>query len=122
MDAYGPSVTIFKTTDARQRAAFVFLKWLMDKDPNATWVKATAYFPARQSTKQALTDYIKSNPRYGQAYDWVQYGRGEPTVAAWNPVRNYIVDAINSIANGKATPENAMKTLTDKANQALAAP
>ncbi len=122
VDLYGPSVTIFKTTDAKQRAAFTFLKWLMDKDPNATWVKATAYFPARQSTKQALADYIQANPRYGQAFDWLQYGKTEPTVAAWNPIRGYIADAMTAVANAKATPQGAMKTLTDKANQALAAP
>jgi ABC-type glycerol-3-phosphate transport system substrate-binding protein len=119
LDAYGPSVTIFKTTDAKQRAAFTFLKWLMDKDPNATWVKATGYFPARQSTKAALSDYMSSNARYAKAYDWLQYGKGEPTVAAWNPIRGFILDALNSIANNKATPADALKTAADKANQAL---
>ncbi len=119
VDLYGPSVTIFKTTTDKERAAFTFLKWLMDKDPDATWVKATSYFPARQSTKAALSDFITANPRYGAAFDWLQYGKTEPTIAAWNPVRGFIADAMTSVANGKATPANAMKTLTDKSNQAL---
>ncbi len=120
VDIYGPSVTIFKTTPEKEQAAFIFLKWLMDKDPNATWAKATAYFPARQSTKDALADYIKSNPRYGEAFDLLQYGRGEPTVAAWNPVRGYIADAMTAVANNKATPADALKTAADKSNAELA--
>ena len=112
-------MAIFKTTTDKERASFTFLKWLMDKDPNATWVKATSYFPARQSTKAALADFITANPRYGAAFDWLQYGRIEPTVAAWNPIRNFIAYAMTAVANAKATPADAMQTLTDKSNQAL---
>jgi ABC-type glycerol-3-phosphate transport system substrate-binding protein len=121
VDIYGPSVTIFKTTPEKQRAAFVFLKWLMDKDANAEWVKASAYFPARASTKASLGDYITANPLYGNAYDWLKYGRTEPTVSAWNPIRNFIGDAMVAVANGKATPDAALRDAAKKANDALVA-
>ncbi len=122
VDLYGPSAAILKTTPERQQAAFLWLKFLMDKDPNADWVKATSYFPARASTKDALTDFIKANPLYGNAYGWLQYGRGEPTMAAWNPVRNFIQDAMVAVANGKMTPADAIKDAAKKSNDALAAP
>ncbi len=118
-DVYGPSVAIFKTTPEKQRAAFTFLKWLMSKDPNAEWVKATYYFPARQSTKDALADFIKANPLYGDAFEWLKYGRGEPTTAAWNPIRNFIGDAMVAIGNGKGTPESVVKDAAQKSNDAL---
>lgn len=121
VDLYGPSVTIFKTTPEKQQAAFVFLKYLMDKDANADWVKATSYFPARQSTKDALADFIKTNPLYGQAFDWLKYGRTEPTIAAWNPIRGFIADMITAVANAKATPADALKTAAQKSNEAIAA-
>jgi multiple sugar transport system substrate-binding protein/sn-glycerol 3-phosphate transport system substrate-binding protein len=120
VDLYGPSVTIFKTTPEKERAAFIFLKWLMDTGPNAEWIKATQYFPARESTKSALADFIKANPLYGQALNWVQYGRTEPNTAAWNPIRGYIADALTAVANGKATPEQALATATQKAQAAIA--
>ncbi|MCL4393349.1 MAG: ABC transporter substrate-binding protein [Chloroflexi bacterium] len=120
VDLYGPSVTIFKTTPEKQQAAFVFVKWMMDKDPNAEWVKATSYFPARASTKAALTDFIAANPLYGQAFDWLQYGRGEPTLAAWNPIRGILADMETAIANGKMTPADALKQAVDKSNAAIA--
>jgi len=122
VDLYGPSVAVFKTTPEKQQAAFLWVKYLMDKDPNAEWVKATSYFPARASTKDALADFIKANPLYGNAYGWLQYGRGEPTMAAWNPIRNFIGDAMVAVANGKMTPADAIKDAATKSNAALAAP
>ena len=120
VDLYGPSVTIFKTTPEKERAAFVFLKWMMGTGPNADWVKATYYFPARQSTKEALADFITANSLYGNAYGWLQYGRTEPTLAAWNPIRGFIADAMTAVANGKAAPEAAIKDAAQKANAAIA--
>jgi ABC-type glycerol-3-phosphate transport system substrate-binding protein len=121
VDVYGPSVTIFKTTPEKERAAFIFLKWLMGNGPNAQWVKATAYFPARASTKVQLADFIQANPLYGEAYGWLQYGKTEPTVAAWNPIRTYIADTLTAVANSTQTPDAALKALVQKSNQALAA-
>ncbi|MDE3088067.1 MAG: ABC transporter substrate-binding protein [Chloroflexota bacterium] len=122
VNVYGPSTTIFKTTPEKQQAAFLWIKYLMDKDPNAEWAKVAGYFPALASTKDALADYIKSNPMYGQAYGWLQYGRAEPQfTAAWEPIRNAIGDAMVAVANGKATPEQALKDAVKKANDAIAA-
>jgi ABC-type glycerol-3-phosphate transport system substrate-binding protein len=117
---YGPSVTIFRTTPEKQRAAFVFLKWLVGNDPNAEWIQATASFPARQSTKSALADLIAKNLPYGQAFSWLQYGRGEPSAAAWNPIRTFIADALIAVATGKAKPADALRDAAAKANAELA--
>jgi ABC-type glycerol-3-phosphate transport system substrate-binding protein len=122
LNVYGPSTAIFKTTPEKQQAAFLWLKFLMSKDANAEWVKVAGYFPARQSTKDALADYIKANPLYGQAYDWLKYGRSEPQfTAAWEPIRNAIGDAMVVVANGKAKPEDALKDAVKKANDAIKA-
>lgn len=120
VDLYGPSVTIFKTTPEKEKAAFTFLKWLMGNTPNAEWIKATSYFPARASTKAALADFITANPLYGNAYSWLQYGKTEPTTAAWNPIRGFIADAMTAVANAKMTPKQALDDAATKANNALA--
>jgi multiple sugar transport system substrate-binding protein len=122
VDVYGPSVTIFKTSTAKERAAFTFLKWLMSTDPNATWVQATNYFPARASTRAQLTDFVQKNPLYGQALDWLQYGRTEPNIATWNPIRSYIADALTAVANGTSTPKEALDKAASQANAALQGP
>ena len=120
VDLYGPSVAIFKTTTDKERAAFTFLKWMMGNDANSQWVEATNYFPARKSTKDSMSSFIQANPLYGDAFDWLQYGKTEPVIAAWNPIRGYIADAMTAIANGTSSPQDALTTAADKANQALA--
>jgi maltose-binding protein MalE len=56
---------------------------------------------------------------YGQALDWLQYGRTEPNIAAWNPIRNYIADALTAVANGTSTPQQALDKAANQANAAL---
>jgi multiple sugar transport system substrate-binding protein len=120
VDLYGPSVTIFKTTTEKERAAFVFLKWMMDPAPNAQWCEATQYFPARKSTQSSMTSFIQSNPLYGDALGWVQYGQTEPALAAWTPIRTDIQDAMTAVADGQQTAQAAMSDLVQKSNTVLA--
>lgn len=121
VDLYGPSVTIFKTTTAKERAAFVFLKWMMSSKADAQWVQATEYFPARKSTLSELSSFIKDNPLYGEALNWLQYGRTEPNIAAWNPIRTYIADAMTAVANGTQSPQAALNQAVQKSNAEIAA-
>ncbi len=116
----GPSLAVLKGTAEKQRAAFVFAKWLMDQEPNAQWVRATGYFPARASTRARLADYIAANPAFASAYEWLPYGRSEPSIAGWNPVRGLLADAMVAVARGKAMPEEALKDAARKAAMEIA--
>jgi multiple sugar transport system substrate-binding protein len=120
VELYGPSVTVFKTTPEKERAAFIFVKWMMDNGPNAQWCEATQYFPARQSTQAAMASFIQDHPMYGEALGWVQYGQTEPALAAWEPIRTYIQDAMTAVADGQQTPQAAMNDVVQKANALLA--
>jgi ABC-type glycerol-3-phosphate transport system substrate-binding protein len=120
VELYGPSVTVFKTTTEKERAAFTFIKWMMGNAPNAEWCEATQYFPARQSTQNQMSDFISAHPMYGQALGWVQYGHTEPALAAWTAIRTYITDAMTAVADGTQTPQEAMNTLVQKSNALLA--
>ncbi len=120
VELYGPSVTVFKTTTDKERAAFTFIKWMMGNDPNAQWCEATQYFPARQSTQAGMSGFIQDHPMYGEALGWVQYGRTEPALAAWEPIRTYIQDAMTAVADGQQTPQAAMNDVVQKANALLA--
>ncbi len=120
VDLYGPSVAIFKTTIEKERAALIFTQWLADQEPNAEWVQATGYFPARLSTKAQLADFLSANPPYANAFEWLPYGRNEPNVSEWNSVRGFLADAMVAVASGKATPEDALRDAAKKANDVLA--
>jgi len=117
--AYGPSLAILKHSEEKQRAAFAFLKWMLDKDANSDWVIATNAFPARAATRDNLTEYIKANPRYDQAFAWLRLARAEPSITAWAQVRGLIADAMLAVANGKAQPADALKDAAAKSNTVL---
>ncbi|MCL4489308.1 MAG: hypothetical protein M1570_14445 [Chloroflexi bacterium] len=95
------------------------LKWLMESEPNEGWSRATLYFPARQSTREALADFIKENPLLGTGFEWQNYGRKEPAVAAWGAVRGILADAVTAVANGKASPESALQVAAEKAMSSM---
>lgn len=118
--AYGPSLAILKHSEEKQRAAFAFVKWMLDKDANSDWVIATGGFPARGTTRDNLAEYIKANPRYDQAFSMLRFARTEPSIAAWGQVRGFIADAMLAVANGKAQPADALQDAAAKANTVLA--
>ncbi len=117
--AYGPSLAIVNASPEKQRAAFTFVKALLSSEYNGAWAIATNSFPARQSAKDNLADYIKSAPPYGQAFNWLRFARAEPNVAVWASIRPIIADAMLSVAAGKAQPADALKDAATKANAAL---
>jgi ABC-type glycerol-3-phosphate transport system substrate-binding protein len=104
---------------AKQQAAFVFVKWMLDKDANSDWVISTNAFPARAATRDNLAEYIKANPRYDQAFAWLRFARTGPNTAAWVQVRGIIADAMVAAAGGKIAPADALRDAATKANAVL---
>jgi multiple sugar transport system substrate-binding protein len=120
VDVYGPSVAIFNNSPAKAQAAWRFVKFLMSPEANAKWVQATSYFPARKSTLDQLTAFMGKNPLYAGLVAALPYGKVEPQIAAWTPVRGVLADAITAVASGASTPEDAINTAVQKANALLA--
>lgn len=116
---FGQSLAVFQSTPERQRAAFRFIDWLLEPAPNAEWVSATGFMPARQSTRESLGDFLRANPQHRIALDWLAYSQSEPSVAAWAPIRTYLAETLTLVASGKATPEDAVQDAVRRADQAL---
>jgi ABC-type glycerol-3-phosphate transport system substrate-binding protein len=119
VDIYGPSIAVFKSTPEKQEADWLFVKYMLSKEANSEWIRATGYFPARQSTLDSLKDYIGSNPQYQAVLSYLKFGRTEPTSLRWEAVRNIIADMETAVFTGKATPEAALKDAVDKSNAEL---
>jgi multiple sugar transport system substrate-binding protein len=121
VDMYGPSWTVFKSTPEKQLAAWQFLKWFTQADQTARWSIATGYFPVRKSAADSTTikDQFTKDPNYKKAFDFLQYAKGEPTVAGWDPVRSAIQDAETAVVTGKAAPQAALDDAAKKAAEAL---
>ena len=121
VDIYGPSVTVFKTTPERQLAAWLFVKWFTEKQQTATWAMDSNYFPVRRSAAESpeMQDYFQKNPLYKKAFDFLPYGRTEPTIAGWQGVRDALGNAIVAVITGEKSPQEALDEAAATAQSAL---
>ena len=100
LNAYGASVSVCRSTPEKQLAGWLFLKWFTEPEQQARWVKASNYFPVRRSTENQLAGYMAENPRYGKAYGFIDYGKSEPAVPGYEPVRRRIEEVMVEVAQG----------------------
>jgi sn-glycerol 3-phosphate transport system substrate-binding protein len=84
---YGSSYIVLKSTEAEQLAAWLFARWLLDKEQDARWVEATHLFPLRTSTLDLLGDYEKTHPQWAQAVKLLPQGEIQPQLSSWRKVK-----------------------------------
>ena len=89
---YGSSYVILKSTDEKQLAAWLFVRWLLDNEQDARWVEATHLFPIRTSTVDLLGDYEKTHPQWAQAIKLLPQGEIQPQLASWRQVKIMLGD------------------------------
>lgn len=118
VNVYGASVSVCRSTPARQVASWLFLKWFTAPAQQARWVRASNYFPVRHSTAQELTDLFAANPRYQQVYELLGYGKSEPSAVGYQPVRRMIGEAIVKVMQG-GDVDDILAQLDAEANTTL---
>jgi ABC-type glycerol-3-phosphate transport system substrate-binding protein len=118
VNVYGASVAVCRTSPQQQLAAWLFLKWLTEPAQQARWVRASNYFPVRKSTAAALDEYFAKNPPYRAAYELLEYGKSEPSMAGYQQVRRLIQEAMVEVMEGGDTGR-VLKDLEHAANKTL---
>ncbi|GAB4399497.1 MAG: ABC transporter substrate-binding protein [Anaerolineales bacterium] len=89
---YGSSYVILKSTKEKQLAAWLFTRWLLEKEQDARWVEATHNFPLRASTLSLLGDYEKTHPHWKQAVELIPQGELQPQLGSWRTIKVMIGD------------------------------
>jgi len=119
VNVYGASISVCRSTPARQVASWLFLKWFTAPAQQARWVRASNYFPVRHSTARELTDLFAASPRYQQVYELLGYGKSEPSVAGYQPVRRMIGEVMVKVMQG-GDVDALLARLDTEANAVLA--
>jgi len=119
VNAYGASISVCRAAPERELAAWLFLKWFTAPEQQARWVRASNYFPVRRSTARELAEYFEQNPRYRQVYELLDYGRYEPSVAGYQPVRRLIQETMVKAVTG-GDIDAILESLNREANAILA--
>jgi multiple sugar transport system substrate-binding protein len=118
---YGASVSIPVGTPVEELAAWLFVKFYTAPEVQAQWAQASNYFPVRESVADGLTDYFAANPAYEAAFSLLEFGRTEPPVPGYDPVRDEVEIMMTALVTGDddRTVEEILAELTEFANEEL---
>lgn len=116
-DLYGASVSIPKTTEEKQLAAWLFVKWLTETPQQVRWVEISNYFPTRRSALAGMEALFADNPQYTKAIEIFKTSDlvTEPPFASYETVRREIDTTVNAILDGEDV-DNALALLEEEAN------
>jgi len=116
---YGSSYVILNSTEEKQLAAWLFVKWLLENEQDARWVETTHLFPLRTSTLSLLGDYEKTHPHWKQAVNLLEIGDMQPPLASWRTVKVMLGDGFKhmyrvNVASGQVAAILAQMESTAK--------
>ncbi len=117
----GANTAIFRTAEPRQRAAWLFARWLAAPPQTAAWSGATLALPVRLAARPLLAGTppagVLPTPLAGLG-DPPATGRGMPTVKNADGIDLAIVEMWASVANG-TDPAAAIQRAVSRANRLL---
>ena len=120
----GNFLSITAQTPEEQKAAWEFIKFVMQPEWLAKWTENTGYLPPRQEVvnEEGLKAYIEENQMLKVAFSemddlqpWAAYPGDMGTQA-----EQLLADTRDQILDGSQTPEVALKEAEDTLNQMLA--
>lgn len=123
VNVYGASNSLVGAgkTPEQILAAWLFLRWFSEDQPQADWAKGTNYFPVRRSAAEALADVFAAEGTgraYKSAFDLLGNTKAEPSVDVYQTVRSEASKAFNDILDGADVNER-MEALNELANTLL---
>jgi ABC-type glycerol-3-phosphate transport system substrate-binding protein len=95
--AYGPSYALIKSDETRQLAAWLFIRWMLDKDNQFKWVQTTQLYPLRVSVLAAVNETRSASPQWLAAAALIPQAQPAPETANWHVAKQVLEDAMNGI-------------------------
>jgi hypothetical protein len=89
---YGSSYVVLTSTEEKQFASWLFVRWLLEGEQDSRFVEASHLFPLHTSTLDLLGDYSKSHPQWAQAVALLPDGELQPQLASWRKVKVMLGD------------------------------
>ena len=94
---YGSSFAVLDTDDVNRLASWLFVRWMLSPENQASWVKSTDLFPLRTSTMNLLADYAAGHPQWAAAVKMLPEGKRSPQLASWRVVRTMLGDGFSDM-------------------------
>ena len=121
----GANFYIFDTGDeAKQQAAWEFLKWVTSGEPSARFSMATGYHAPRMDTLEMpmMQEHFEVRPEARVTYDQMEeYGHSRTLVPFWGEVHSLLTVASEQILLEGVPPQQALDEAVEEANRLLRA-
>jgi multiple sugar transport system substrate-binding protein len=111
--AYGPDYAVLKSNPARQLAAWLFIRWMLEPQNQARWARETGLFPVRSSALDLLQSERASNPQWSAALDLIPLAKPYPQTAQWGTANRVMADGFMAYFGSfpNATLEGVLKLM-----------
>jgi len=113
---------IFDNGSERSRAAVEFVRWLTAPAQDIRFAEVTGQLPLRRSTTKlpAFAAYARNWPGIPTFVKALTTARVRPTIKAYPRMSEAVGRGIVSVMLGQASPADALRTMSNEANSALA--
>lgn len=108
---YGPDYVVLKTGQARQLAAWLFVRWMLSPENQARWTRETGLFPVNAAARNQIKDILDTNQQWAAAYDLIPQASTYPQVASWRTARLVLGDGFFALFQLAPTAAQAAESL-----------
>ncbi|MBE6090800.1 MAG: ABC transporter substrate-binding protein [Clostridium beijerinckii] len=110
--------------DAKKKATWEFVKFLISPESQAYWNANTGYFPVTTDAQneQVYKDNINKFPQFKTAVDQLHSSSPEyagALLSVFPEARQTVETEIENMLNGKQTPEETVKAMADSINKSI---
>ncbi|GLV61008.1 ABC transporter substrate-binding protein [Dictyobacter sp. S3.2.2.5] len=120
---YGTNLSLFKgVSDDTRAVAWDYLKFLISKDSNTTFVQKTGYLPIRQSVfnSDAMNTYYSKFPARKVGSEQINNAFVASFQPGWQKCRDEITNDYTSVLSGQSSSDAALSKMEQQCNDALA--
>lgn len=90
---YGTDYVLLRSSEREQLAAWLFVRWLLEKETQQRLAQKTLGLPLRRDVGEDLQNETRVLPAYRAALEYLPLGLNEPLWASWDKVRWAVGDA-----------------------------
>ncbi|GER91380.1 ABC transporter substrate-binding protein [Dictyobacter vulcani] len=119
---YGTNLSLFKgVSDDTRAVAWDYLKFLISKETNTTFVQKTGYLPIRQSVYSSpdMQAYYTKTPARKVGSEQINNAFVASSAPGWQKCRDEITNDYTSVLNGQTTSDAALTKMEQQCNDAL---
>jgi multiple sugar transport system substrate-binding protein len=89
----GVSYGIFRSTQAEELAAWLFVRWMSSAENQARLLRAGGGLPVSVSAASLADDTIRQTPQWAKTIAWIPFAQPTPQSPGWRVARYILEDA-----------------------------